>query len=225
MLPPIGSVSMLAAQGRAGVVVDARPLGEPEDGQQLVALKIKAGAAGGGDLRGSARLDGTQSNARSAGKAGTPEEPPHLSPAPAGPAAGARRLDQLSAVERADVAKLQQRDQQVRQEEQAHAAVAGDLAGPINYIYRRGPDGRQYAVGGSVGIQASTTGADPAEAKRLSARMAAAANAATNPSAQDYAAARQAYAFGSQLAEPTADPMARARAAEAKEGPNLDMIL
>jgi len=78
-------------------------------------------------------------------------------------------------------------------------SVAGDLAGPINYVYQRGPDGRQYAVGGSVGIQASVLSGDPAEAARKAGRLAAAANAATNPSAQDYAAARQAYALGSQL--------------------------
>ena len=112
--------------------------------------------------------------------------------------------------------RLQQRDQQVRQEEKAHAAVAGDLAGPIDYIYQRGPDGRQYAVGGSVGIQASASSGDPAEAERKAGRMAAAANAATNPSAQDYAAARQAYAFGSQLGQ---DPLQR----EASSG--LDLVL
>ena len=77
--------------------------------------------------------------------------------------------------------------------------MAGDLAGPISYTYQTGPDGRQYAVGGSVGIKSTVTSGDPAEAKRQAGRIAAAANAATNPSAQDYAAARNAYAMGSQL--------------------------
>ena len=95
--------------------------------------------------------------------------------------AAARLPTDLTTAEKADVTRLQQRDQQVRQEEKAHAAVAGDLAGPISYVFQRGPDGRQYAVGGSVGIQASVSSGDPAEAARKAGRMAAAANAATQP--------------------------------------------
>ncbi len=192
---------MLAAQGRAGVVVDARALGDPEGGRQLVALKIKTGPTGGDDKRPQPVPDGPRSPAALAVNASASGQASSLSPAATGPVA-AKRLDQLSAAERADIAKFQQRDQQVRQEEKAHAAVAGDLAGPISYIYQRGPDGRQYAVGGSVGVQAKTVTGDPAEAKRLSGRMAVAANAATSPSAQDLATARLAYDFGSQLAQP-----------------------
>ena len=88
------------------------------------------------------------------------------------------------------VDRLRQRDAQVRQEEEAHAAVAGDLAGPIEYLYQRGPDRRQYAVGGSVGVQATLSSGDPAELRRVGARLAAAATAPTKPSAQDYATAR-----------------------------------
>ena len=215
MLPPIGSVSMLAAQGRAGVVVDARPIGEAEGGRQLVALRIKADATSGGDAKARTKTDGRQDHTLSAGSASISGGAQRSANAAAGPVA-AKLPDQLNAAERADVTRLQQRDQQVRQEEKAHAAVAGDLAGPISYTYQLGPDGRQYAVGGSVGVQASAASGDPAEAKRLSGRMAAAANAATNPSAQDYATARQAYAFGSQLTVPTT---------AAKEEPGLSLTL
>ncbi len=201
MLPPIGSVSVLASQGRAGVVVDARTLGEPEGGRQLVALKIKAEKAGpASGVDSGSRQAADRSSTPIAGNAGASNPASSPSPAAASPVA-AKRLDQLSAAERADIARFQQRDQQVRQEEKAHAAVAGDLAGPINYIYQRGPDGRQYAVGGSVSVQAKTVTGDPAEAKRLSGRMAVAANAATSPSAQDLATARMAYAFGSQISQ------------------------
>ena len=55
---------------------------------------------------------------------------------------------------------------------------------------RSGPDGRQYAVGGSVGVAATVTSGDPAELRRVGARLAAAAIAPINPSAQDYATAR-----------------------------------
>ena len=202
MLPPIGSVSMLPAHGRAGVVVDARPLAEAEGGRQLVAVKIKAEVTNGNTGKSGSPVDGQRRLVPS------PNSPAvaSTSSAPAGSnmatPVSAKRADQLSASERADLAKLQQRDQQVKQEEKAHAAVAGDLAGPINYVYQRGPDGRQYAVGGSVSVQATTVTGDPEEAKRLSGRMAAAAHAATSPSAQDLATARLAYDFGSQLATP-----------------------
>lgn len=196
MLPAIGSVSALSSQGRVGVVVSARPIGEPENGRQLVALRIREGEQ---THRERSQRETDQTPARANGVApSAPAEPGRTRSAP--PSA-AVLPNELSPTEKAAVTRLQQRDQQVRQEEKAHAAVAGDLAGPINYVYQLGPDGRQYAVGGSVGIQASTLSGDPADAKRQAGRIAAAANAATNPSAQDYAAARQAYALGGQLAE------------------------
>ena len=197
MLPAIGSVSSLAGQGRSGVVLSARPIGDEQNGRQLVALQIREGADG--QKTRDPKASPTQAVA-------TPSREPsgidglwRGDRAPSTTSAAARLPSELTAAEKADVTRLQQRDQQVRQEEKAHAAVAGDLAGPINYTFQRGPDGRQYAVGGSVGIQASVLSGDPAEAARKAGRMAAAANAATNPSSQDYAAAREAYAFGSQL--------------------------
>lgn len=206
MLPAIGSVSALAGQGRVGVVVSAQPISEPEGGRQLVALRIREGEQAQKDRLDPARIEangGLSSNPAAGARAGPGVGAREAAERPsASPAAAARLPNELSPSEKAAITKLQQRDQQVRQEENAHAAVAGDLAGPINYVYQRGPDGRQYAVGGSVGIQSSVTSGDPAEAKRQAGRIAAAANAATNPSAQDYAAARQAYALGSQLGVP-----------------------
>jgi len=203
MLPPIGSVSVLPGHGRAGVVVAARSLGEPEGGRQLVAVKIKAETTDGDAAKTGQHATGDRSQAPSStGPAIASSDKSRTSAASATPVA-AKLPDQLNPGERADLAKLQQRDQQVRQEEKAHAAVAGDLAGPISYVFQRGPDGKQYAVGGSVSIRATTVSGDPEEAKRLSSRMAAAAHAATNPSAQDLATARQAYDFGNRLATQT----------------------
>ena len=205
MLPAIGSVSGLANQGRVGVVVSARPIGEPENGRQLVSLRIREG-----ERAREARLDADQARiGANQGASTRPVSANATAPTEAGQPASStspssvRQLTELSPAEKAAVAKLQQRDQQVRQEEKAHAAVAGDLAGPINYVYQRGPDGRQYAVGGSVGVSISITSGDPEEAKRQAGRLAAAANAAANPSAQDYAVARQAYALGGQLSSPS----------------------
>lgn len=209
---------MLAAHGRAGVVLDARPLGEAEGGRQLVAVRIKAekvGSADSGHFGTGISPNNLQAQSLPAGNEEVSNSGSRTTAGSNGPVA-AKLSDQLSSAERADLAKLRQRDQQVRQEEKAHAAVAGDLAGPISYSYQLGPDGRQYAVGGSVGVQAQTVTGDPLEAKRLSGRMAVAANAATNPSAQDFATARQAYAFASQTAAPSNETV---------RGPELNLVL
>lgn len=201
MLPAIGSMRSLAGQGGFGVVVSAQPVGAVENDRQLVALKIKEND----ERRGSGRSDlpPTVRSARDSANPPSFTEPAQVGRGKVAPSAAARLPSELTASEKADVTRLQQRDQQVRQEEKAHAAVAGDLAGPINYTYQRGPDGRAYAVGGAVGIQASHLSGDPVEAASKAGRLSAAANAATNPSLQDYAAARQAYAFGSQLDKPS----------------------
>ncbi|MEL7087366.1 MAG: putative metalloprotease CJM1_0395 family protein, partial [Planctomycetota bacterium] len=71
--------------------------------------------------------------------------------APAG-----RDGEPLDESEQKQVEELQARDREVRQHEQAHKAAAGPYAtsGPT-YSYQEGPDGKRYAVGGSVGIDTS----------------------------------------------------------------------
>lgn len=207
-VPSIGSLSAIGSGGRLGVVVGARPLGAPVDGEQLYELRVKT-VDGRGATPQTAHLPATLAAAlRQAGEitAGAPEAgQPRLLAAPGGgrrraPAA-ARLADELTPAEKEEVARLRQRDAQVRQEEQAHAANAGDLAGPIGYIYRTGPDGRQYAVGGSVQIGAQTVSGTPEEIARIGARFANAALAAHNPSAQDLAAARNGYRLSGEAAD------------------------
>ena len=185
--PAIGAMSSFGYGGRFGRVVSAQPLGEARDGQQLYALRVKGVEPPAGPGRG----------------ASAAQVPARFAPAAAagqGPKAptAARDYAELSAGEKGVVDRLRQRDQQVRQEEKAHAAVAGDLAGPISYSYRLGPDGRIYAVGGSVPLEAQNLSGDPREAERLGSRMAAAAHAATNPSGADLAAARNGYGLQGQ---------------------------
>ena len=183
-LPAIGSLIAAGPSAGAGVVLGVQALGEPRDGRQLVAIKVKTSEDGKAPPVGGPRLE-----------VAPPEAVTGQRPAlvRSGVPASARGTDDLSAEERAAVDRLRQRDQQVRQEEQAHAAVAGDLAGPISYVYQRGPDGRNYAVGGSVPIKARSLTGDPQEMARLGARVSAAAQAATNPSGADLAAARLGY--------------------------------
>ena len=50
--------------------------------------------------------------------------------------------------------KFKQTDQQVRTHEQIHASI-GHTTTPISYNYQKGPDGKMYAVGGSVRLDTS----------------------------------------------------------------------
>lgn len=184
-IPAIGSISPSLAAGRFGVVVNARPIGEPKDGQQLVALTVKTSERPAGAAPGASRPVAV-------GPSQAPR-PTILERDRSGVGEAGRDYGDLGQEERAVVDRLRQRDAQVRQEETAHAGAAGDLAGPISYVYQRGPDGRLYAVGGSVPIKAQAVSGDPAEIRRIGARLSAAAHAATNPSGADLAAARRGY--------------------------------
>lgn len=93
--------------------------------------------------------------------------------------------------------KLKQREMDVIKHENAHKAVGGQYAGGISYEKAKGPDGKQYIVGGSVPIdvspedtpektvakmkivrRAALAPASPSDADRAVAATAAAAEAA-----------------------------------------------
>lgn len=60
------------------------------------------------------------------------------------------------------ISKLQQRDREVRSHEQSHISAGGShVNGGASYTYQRGPDNKQYAVGGSVSIDTSPYRATP----------------------------------------------------------------
>ncbi|MEM0988238.1 MAG: putative metalloprotease CJM1_0395 family protein [Pseudomonadota bacterium] len=69
--------------------------------------------------------------------------------------------DGLTEAEREMVEKLQARDAEVRRHEEAHARVGGAYAGQPSYTYQQGPDGRRYAIGGSVPIDVAPIAGDP----------------------------------------------------------------
>lgn len=90
------------------------------------------------------------------------------------------------------IRELQKRDQEVRAHERAHKMAAGELArGSISYTYQIGPDGRRYAIGGEVRIDASP-GNTPEESLERARKIRAAASAPSAPSAQDHSAAADA---------------------------------
>lgn len=98
---------------------------------------------------------------------------------------------QLTQQEMAEVAKLAARDRDVRAHEQAHLAAAGALASGIEYDYEMGPDGKMYAVGGKVTISIPP-GLNAEQKLAVAREIRAAAEAPTDPSSEDMAAASQA---------------------------------
>lgn len=99
----------------------------------------------------------------------------------------------LSPEAEAQLRKLKQRDQEVRAHEKAHiAASGGNAVGAPHYEYQRGPDGKQYAIGGHVDISLSTSDSDPEESEKNARQVRRAAMAPGQPSGQDMAVAAKA---------------------------------
>jgi hypothetical protein len=77
--------------------------------------------------------------------------------------------------------ELKARDREVKTHEMAHVAAG---ASSPTYDYETGPDGRQYAVGGTADIDTSSEG-DPRSDLEKSRQIRRAALAPANPSQQD----------------------------------------
>ncbi len=115
---------------------------------------------------------------------------------------------ELTPAEKEEVAELKARDAEVRRHEQAHATTGGSYAGSPSYEFQRGPDGRNYAVGGEVQIDVSAVPGDPQATIEKMQVVIAAALAPAEPSGADRSVAREAQ---QTMAE------ARAEALEADE--------
>lgn len=98
----------------------------------------------------------------------------------------------LSEEELRTLTDLKARDREVRAHESAHQAVGGQYAGSISYVYERGPDGAQYAVGGEVSIDVSPVAGDPQATIEKMRVVRSAALAPAQPSGQDRAVAAEA---------------------------------
>lgn len=125
------------------------------------------------------------------------------SPAPAtaagsGKSAGTRSGTGSDADAQRVIAKLAETDRKVRAHEAAHLAAAGGLAhGGAHFTYQRGPDGKLYATGGDVSIDASS-GRTPQDTLSRAERIRAAALAPADPSAQDYKVAAEASSMAAE---------------------------
>jgi len=85
------------------------------------------------------------------------------------------------------VLQLKARDTEVRAHEMSHVVAGGQwvTSGP-SYQYQVGPDGKQYAVGGEVGISVSPVDGDPEATIQKAQQVQRAALAPAEPSSQDY---------------------------------------
>ncbi len=125
----------------------------------------------------------------------------------------------LSPEEQQVVRELKARDSQVRAHEQAHISAAAGLSvsGPT-YTFQRGPDGRNYAVGGEVRIDTSEEDS-PRETADKAQRIQAAALAPADPSPQDRAVAAAAAQMEQRaLAQISAERRAQAASTRADAG-------
>lgn len=120
---------------------------------------------------------------------------------------------ELTPEERRRISELQRQDAAVRAHEQAHIAVGRDLitSGP-RYEYTYGPDGKQYAVSGEVGIDTSPEREPQANIDK-GQHIQATALAPVDPSPQDY----QVASTGKQLEQQGYRDLRDAQRSEAAE--------
>ena len=149
---------------------------------------------------------------------------------PGNPSESQRSTQQRTA-EQAEIAELQRRDQEVRSHEQAHISAAGGLAnGGASFSFQRGPDGKQYAVGGEVAIDTSPVSGNPDATIQKAQQIRAAALAPTNPSTQDRAVAASATALEAQARqelqrEEQDAPSTEEEAAASQLAPRIDLFV
>lgn len=120
--------------------------------------------------------------------------------------------------ENKEVQELKQRDSEVRRHEQAHKSTLGSYAaGGIQYDYTRGPNGVQYAVGGSVAVDLSEEDA-PEKTIPKAQTIRRAALAPADPSPAD----RQVAAQASQLENAARAEIRKEELEEEKNAKNGD---
>lgn len=100
---------------------------------------------------------------------------------------------ELSDAEEREVKALKEIDARVKAHEQAHIAAGGSLVrGGASFTYKKGPDGRDYAVAGEVKIDASPDPNNPEATIRKMQQVKRAALAPADPSPQDRKVAMEA---------------------------------
>jgi len=97
-----------------------------------------------------------------------------------------QRQAELVQAKKTDIEQLKQLDSAVRSHELAHISAGGSFVkGGARFQYQKGPDGKQYAVGGEVSIDSSPVPGDPQATAEKMDKIRAAALAPMDPSSQD----------------------------------------
>jgi len=201
-LPTAGSTASAAAGGSSADATPFSPEVFGDDPDEQVEDASRIGLNASADDLGGPRIE-RYGAAEDFGKDGVFQiygtEPEGVGADRPDPAEQARqeRIDEatpggdLTPDEQEVVDELRSRDAEVRSHEAAHMAAGGGLTGGMSLSYQVGPDGKRYAVGGEVSIDASP-GSTPEETVLKAQRIRAAALAPAEPSAQDRAVAARA---------------------------------
>ncbi len=180
MLDPISAMSALtgAVAAASGLAPRLARVVQPVQRTERVPGSVRRDSV---ELSSAARLFAAKT------EPGTAEQPG------GGVSVGGQGADeQLTDQERQEVAKLKQRDREVRTHEQAHRAAGGAHTGAISLQFTQGPDGKRYAVQGSVPIDLSPIEGDPVATIRKMQQVQRAALAPADPSGADRRVAAQA---------------------------------
>ncbi len=111
--------------------------------------------------------------------------------------------------------QLKARDSEVKAHEMAHLSAAGGYStGGMSFTYQTGPDGRQYAIGGEVGIDVSAVSGNPQATLQKAMVVYGAALAPAEPSVQDR---KVASAATQMMAQARADIMAQSQEERAEK--------
>lgn len=120
----------------------------------------------------------------------------------------------MSREEQQKLRELQQTDRKVRAHEQAHVSASGRIAvSAPSYDYETGPDGKRYAVGGSVNYNVPSTEC-PREELLLARQLRRMALAPMDPSPKDRAVAAKASAKEARASREVREEKAEERAEE-----------
>ncbi len=143
----------------------------------------------------------------------TTHPPDNQDPKPFAKTTAAASSSNFTTAERLLLAELKKTDTQVRQHEMAHVTAGGGVVtSGARLAFKRGPDGRNYAVAGEVSIDASPVPGDPRATIRKMQQVKTAALAPANPSAQDLKVASRATVLAAKAASELMVLQARERA-------------
>lgn len=99
--------------------------------------------------------------------------------------------DEYTEAEQKMIEDLKKEDSDTKAHERAHQSAGGQYAGSPSYDYERGPDGKDYAIGGHVNIDVSEE-STPEKTLQKMQRVIQAAKAPADPSSQDLKVATEA---------------------------------